>query len=151
MGSRPIATVLAAMTLCAAAASALAQDYNVSSVTGRYVSSPANATSVMAGTDDGATTLNLPFSFVYFGRTFTTCSACTNGFIQFGGQAYTQWNTSGFTFSALSGQLDGMCAPYWDDTNYGNGGAVKYWVEGAAPDRRFIVAWENMRDYYDAA
>src|SRR5262245_57344821 len=93
--------------VAAAAASALAQDYDVTETSGQYVTVPSDATvltfinpganlgpsnkvslffnpnNVVRGQDDGISGVDLPFRFTYYGAAYERIRVCTNGFVLF--------------------------------------------------------------------
>jgi hypothetical protein len=90
----------------------------------------------------------LPFSFSFYGQSFTSYNATTDGTIQF----FSSYNNTPIT--ALPHPfMSGLIAPYWDDlctddtctaphlapTTLGNGVFVK--TTGVAPNRLYIVEW----------
>ena len=102
------------------------------------------------GLDDGGWS-NLPvgFNFNFFGTNYTTLSAGTNGTLFFG----TTPNVTDFTFTTLPSTTEpfNMVAVLAMDhsLNGADGGAIKYWTEGYAPNRRFIVSYENVKELGD--
>lgn len=134
------AFALAAVT--AMAAPAIAQDYTTSTPTSQYASPPTSATTLTFGNpDDGATSVNLPFSFPYFGSSYSTASVGTNGYIQLGGGSTT--TLSNPTLPA-SGANDGCLAVMWMDLDSRTNGSIQTWTTGTAPNRKFIVSWEGV-------
>src|SRR5512138_1491664 len=115
MGSRGTVRALAAtgVLLGTGTAAALAQDDTVTQTSGQYITIPSTATDTKLTGDDVTKTLATPFPINYFGRQYTSLSASTNGFVQFGGAS-----TSGCCSpiaGPLSGTNDGICAPAWTD------------------------------------
>lgn len=102
------------------------------------------------GLDDGGWS-NLPvgFSFNFFGTNYTTLSAGTNGTLFFG----TTPNVTDFTFTTLPSTTEpfNMVAVLAMDHSLtgADGGAIKYWTEGYAPNRRFVVSYENVKELGD--
>lgn len=95
-----------------------------------------------AGIDDAQVSLSLPFTFTYFGVPHTSVSACTNGFVQFGG----------FSTSALNVAMpstvppNGIVAVFWDDL-FLSGFTVRSETLGVAPSRRFVVSWIGVSQF----
>lgn len=155
MGNRvtPRSAAAAAFVLLGAA-SAFAQDYTVSSVTGQWVTPPSNATQITASNfgslDDGVYTVTIPFSFSYFGKAYTSTVVGTNGTIWFGSAGYPR-NYSPLSFPIANGSSvgDGMVSiAQYDLDGQGPGAICSYWTDGTAPNRRFIVAWTGWSQYY---
>lgn len=162
--SRGVFVVLALGGLCA---SAWAQDYTVTTAaTGSYVESrPAGATLVNVSTafsSSGRTAIvSLPFEFLYFGTTYSTAAISTDGYLVIGATAAPvssnshnpnashgqDSGTKAFPY-ASSGDVDGLVALIWKGfyaINDGTAGCgyVYTWTTGSAPNRHFVVSWEN--------
>lgn len=74
--------------------------------------------------------------------------ACTNGWISF--------NIS--SSSSTSGSIPSTTAPndiiamVWDDLNVtGTGAIVQYWTSGSAPNRVFVIEYDNVKFYNSAS
>ena len=91
------------------------------------------------------------FTFNFFGTPYTTCNIGTNGTIMFG--AYNGGGLGDFTFGALPSVSEplGMIAPLAMDNNLSGatGGVLKHWTEGYAPNRKFVVSYENVQEFGD--
>jgi hypothetical protein len=138
----------AAVLLAATATAASAQDYAVSSPTGRWIDPPVGAVDLLpqfASRLDASRTLDtLPFPVSYFGRPYASMSVSTNGFVQFGGGASGTPSVSVFPQGASE---DGVCAVAWSQLDATVEGAqILVWTDGAAPSRRFVVSWTNFHD-----
>lgn len=95
-------------------------------------------------TDDSEANVTLPFSFLFYDTVSTSLRIGSNG---------------GILFDATSGSLPASntdipasspapaILPYWDDLNPATGGDVYYQTLGTAPQRRFIVQWNNIPHY----
>jgi hypothetical protein len=89
------------------------------------------------------------FNFNFFGATVTNVFIGTNGTINLGATGSTQFNfagpPSGFPSTANPASTIAVCARdlRWDSGN----GTIKYWTEGFAPNRRFIVQFVNGKPY----
>ncbi|MEO3811088.1 S8 family serine peptidase [Sphaerisporangium sp. B11E5] len=95
--------------------------------------------------DDETQTLPLPFAFPFYGKTYTSGVASTNGFLSFGGDRYSYP-----THGALSGSdgPDAAVYPYWTDLGFFDEGAGLYTATlGTAPNRTFVVEWRKARFY----
>jgi len=92
--------------------------------------------------DDGVTTLELPFPFTFYGTTYTELQASSNGNLQFGsGNAF--FGNSCLAEGPVTGMGD-MIAPFWDDLDLTSFGFLEYDVVGEAPDRIFVLEWDNI-------
>jgi hypothetical protein len=106
--------------------------------------------------DGGFGNIPIGFNFNYFGNTYSTVSASTNGTLMFGtvpcwttgagclGQFF--FNTTGGVFPNTNNPgnvIALMAGDYW----FGGGTSkIKYWVEGYAPNRKFIILYENVHN-----
>ncbi len=91
--------------------------------------------------DDGEVDLTIPFPFTYFGVTSTDLCVGNNGAAIFGTTGCSvSWNNG----SGLTAAVAGMIAPFWDDLGYNdNVGTMYTETLGTAPNRRFIVQWDQ--------
>ncbi len=155
MKSSSVLSLRAALAACAllfaCAASAFAQDYTTTLTSGKYTAPPSSGVTNVVSGDDSRTNLNLPFSFPYYGNTYSTINVCTNGFAQFGGTGST------FSNSTLpqSTTQDGILAVLWDDM-YVTGPSsnasitndvVRTWTSGTAPNRVQFISWVGIKHY----
>jgi hypothetical protein len=95
--------------------------------------------------DDGLVTLSLPFPFTFYGTTYTRVNASANGNLQF------TTRNGAYLNSCLDDDPDSamgdMIAPYWDDLDLTFRGYLKYDTVGEAPNRIFVVEWQNVPRY----
>jgi len=84
------------------------------------------------------------FNFNYFGTSFNTCNVGTNGVLNFGN--YASFNGSQYSFpngfpSTLSplNTIGVLATDFYLNTS----GSVKYWTEGYAPNRIFVLEYNN--------
>jgi hypothetical protein len=103
----------------------------------------------LEGDDDLGQTVQLGFSFSFFGDTVSVFQVSTNGFVFFpsggddgccAGQALP--NTS---------QPNGLVAIAWTDLWPMSAGEITYEVIGAAPDRRLVVALDDVPEFEEQA
>ncbi|MBK8903678.1 MAG: VCBS repeat-containing protein [Anaerolineaceae bacterium] len=98
--------------------------------------------------DDGVITLELPFPFTFYGTTYTELQASSNGNVQFGsGNAF--FANSCMNEAPVVGMGD-MVAPFWDDLDLTSYGYLEYDVVGEAPDRIFVLEWDDVPRFGDA-
>ena len=90
--------------------------------------------------DDDRIMLTLPFTFSYYGQSYTTVWVCSNGWISFG----TDPGTNDYSNSGIPDPdgPPGMVAGLWDDLNPGTGGQIAYYHD--APTGRFIMEWHEV-------
>ena len=97
--------------------------------------------------DDGVITLELPFPFTFYGTTYTQIQASSNGNLQFGnGNPF--FGNSCMDEAPVAGMGD-MIAPYWDDLNLTSYGYLEYEVVGEAPERIFVLEWDDIPRFGD--
>lgn len=113
----------------------------------------AGGTAVSVGTDDvWSPIINLPFTFCYYGQSYTTCKIGSNGAIQLG--PTTGAGTHPWSFSANcpntalvnAGHIFGVYHDV-DPTKGPPNGTVRYYILGEAPCRIFAVAYDNLAHY----
>ena len=108
--------------------------------------------------DGGWSGIPIGFNFNYFGTNFSTISASTNGVLMFG-------TPPGYgTGSGQLGQYSFTGPPYFPNTaNPANiialmaaemdmsvntvDGSIKYWTEGYAPNRVFVIQYKKVKIY----
>jgi hypothetical protein len=90
---------------------------------------------------DETRTVDLPFSFRYYGRDYAKLSICSNGWAALGETSlvsYRNWTIP----SAES--PDALIAPFWDDLYMNSGSDVAVWNDGLG--HRVVVEWSLMRN-----
>lgn len=100
------------------------------------------------GLDDGGWSgIPLGFNFNFFGTNYNTISVGTNGTVFFGANP----NVGDFSFVTLPSTTEpfNMVAVLAMDNNLGGAtsGTIKYWTEGLAPNRKFVVSYENVQEF----
>ena len=108
------------------------------------------ATDLGFGLDDGGwSAIPVGFNFNFFGAAYNTVSVGTNGTVFMGNTG----NVSDFTFTTLPSTTEpfNMVAVLAMDNNLGSvdGGTIKYWTEGTTPNRKFVISYENVKEYAD--
>ncbi|MBN2767401.1 MAG: hypothetical protein JXR27_13610 [Paludibacteraceae bacterium] len=132
-------------------------NYNVSSGTlgNTYSWIDCSSGAVIVSGDDAQASINWPFSFEFYGTTYTTSntlSVCTNGFIRTNGTASTNYTTANaYTLSSSSTELGRIIAmAVYDGQVRYNGGWVRSNLSGTAPFRIFTIEYNNIEiDYND--
>ena len=93
--------------------------------------------------DDNNVQVTLPFDFTFYGQTFETAWACTNGFLTFedpGGPGCPFFNSS---IPSAGTVPNGAIYPFWDDVFLDGDSSTWTKLVGQAPDRQFVVEWRN--------
>jgi len=92
--------------------------------------------------DDETFTVDLPFTFRYYGLDYDEVSICSNGWIAMGSTTDTDYSNSAIPNS------DGpaaMLAPFWEDLSPQQSGTVSYYYDSA--NHWFIVEFYRVRQY----
>lgn len=103
-------------------------------------------TAVSAGTDDvWSPQIALPFTFCFYGQSYTTCKVGSNGSIKFGTYAPTSqpWSFSAScpsTALTSAGDVFGV----YHDIDPSLGGNISWYLLGTAPCRIFVVSFNNI-------
>jgi hypothetical protein len=123
-------------------------NYTFSESAGTYTTI-AGTTAHATGWDDAVTTntISIGFTFTFNGTSYTTCSINSNGFITFG--ATTSLNNLYTPISSGTG-YDGAISGLGFDL-ISNASTITYTTTGSAPNRTFIVQWNNARRYSGGA
>jgi len=98
-------------------------------------------------TDDQTFTVELPFSFRYYGQDFTQLSVCGNGWVALG--STISWDYSNSAIPDPDGP-PAMLAPAWEDYSPQQevSGNISTWHDAA--HGRFIVEYNHIRQYNPA-
>jgi subtilisin family serine protease len=99
--------------------------------------------SSMSG-DEISGRFTLPFTFSHYGEPRTRVWVSDNGYLTFTSPEYsTGWNTS------IPSSDDPNDAVYalWQDLAIDDDATVRYGTVGIAPDRAFVVEWDDVRVY----
>ncbi|MFT3911085.1 MAG: T9SS type A sorting domain-containing protein [Ferruginibacter sp.] len=101
--------------------------------------------------------ISLPFTFGFFGNNYTTVRISSNGNIQFGpvnGGTGTSANYSWVpqTIPTAGGNIDNFIAGPWNDQDLATTpfGTLRYFVNGVAPNRKFVVSYEAVHVFNSA-
>lgn len=106
----------------------------------------AGGTGVSVNVDDvWSAQIALPFTFCYYGQSYTTCKIGSNGSIKFGTYAPTTQPWS-FTASCPSTSLTtaGDIFGVYHDIDPSVCGDIKYYILGSAPCRIFVVSYDQI-------
>jgi hypothetical protein len=95
--------------------------------------------------DDAYLFTDIGFNFKFYEKSYTKCYISTNGVISFDG-GVTAWSPPSIP---NAGAPNNYIAPFWTDLNPGAGaGKIRYATRGTAPNRTFIVMWDQIPEYY---
>jgi hypothetical protein len=102
--------------------------------------------------DAGWSNIPVGFDFNFFGDSYNTITIGTNGTVFFV-PINTTPNVSDYSFTTLPSTSEplNMIAVLAMDNNLSGatGGTVKYWTTGYAPNRKFVVSYEGVKEYGD--
>ncbi|MDB5033535.1 MAG: Fibronectin type protein [Chlorobi bacterium] len=139
---RAIFGVLTAVLLLSASAAqaqiTTVSGYIFSAGTGSPTDMTGAVTAIGTNFDDGVVgPLNIGFSFVFCGTTYSQFSVSSNGYMGLGGTNANSYLSGCFNSSSVGVPY---IAPFWRDEYTANGG-VTYIVTGTAPNRILTVQW----------
>lgn len=142
---------LAAFLICFAPLFTKAQFcYSVSSIA--YAPDPFNSgTNLGLNVDDVfSSAINLPFPFCFNGVTYNQVLISTNGYLSFNlgmAGAYSDWMINGPIPANTPSTITNAIMGPWEDLDITVGGTIRYTTYGAAPSRRFVVSYKNVKMY----
>lgn len=124
--------------------------YNVTSPA--YAPDPYNAgTNLNLFVDDVfSNAVNLPFQFCFDGVIYNQVLISSNGYLSFNlGMAggYSDWMINGAIPTNLPNTITNSILGTWQDIDVSVGGNIFYATYGLAPNRRFVVSWNNIPMY----
>jgi hypothetical protein len=94
---------------------------------------------------DKTVVVNLPFTFKYYGQSFTQISVCSNGWLAMGADQVVHTDFRNWHIPGALGP-EAMIAPFWDDLRVNNSTGRVYSYNDAA-NHRFIVEWSRVYKY----
>lgn len=120
------------------------QTYTISNCTYNYY--PPAGTFLTMADDVVHGPFAMPFSFTFFGISYNQLWISANGFVTF---------NNNFNSGCCSGQLlpntfdpNNLIAATWEDIYPPGGGTVSYQTIGTAPNRIFVVCWDNIPHFF---
>ncbi len=91
---------------------------------------------------DDTRTMDLPFSFRYYGEQYDEIAICSNGWLAMGATTLKHYRNYSIP---SAGSPDRMIAPFWDNLNQVGDNQVYTWYDAA--QFRFIIQWSRMPNY----
>jgi hypothetical protein len=104
----------------------------------------AGATNVALGDDNGSAAITMGFTFNFFGVDYTDIYIASNGFLAFDNASIGSRFDTNIPSSVTP---NAIIAIGWDDLNPTLGGVVRYRLDGTAPNRIFIVEYNNIEHF----
>ncbi len=121
-------------------------NFTVSSIAYSKIAVPTGAAIGPVGDDVVGGPYSLPFTFSFFGNSYTSFYISTNGNVQFGPSTSASY-TPGTLPNSYVLNFAALC---WSDIVVGsswNSGSIKYFVDGVAPFRKMVIDWTNCSFY----
>ncbi|MBN2443623.1 MAG: hypothetical protein JXJ04_19845 [Spirochaetales bacterium] len=118
-----------------------ASDYTLNKIPAAFVDISETGYLLTLGNQQGISGIPLGFEISFYGRSYDTITITSNGYMTFS-NLVSQMNTP-FPSAQLP---DNIIAPFWDDLNpsLSPAGGVYFETKGTAPNRIFIVQWDNV-------
>ena len=85
--------------------------------------------------------IDLPFPFTFYGNTYRSARVCEKGYLSFPGDA----NCDLFNAELPRFVTRNSILPFWDNVIVDPSASVRTGLVGAAPDRRFLIEWRDVR------
>jgi gliding motility-associated-like protein len=109
-----------------------------------YTPGPFSGGSTVSLSDDTQSgSIPITFPFCFFGISYTNCIIGSNNWLGFVTGQTSTWVTVPIP-NNTGGAPRGTIMGPWQDINPGIGGTVRYYVDGVAPFRRFVLAYQNV-------
>ena len=94
---------------------------------------------------DDTRTVDLPFSFRYYGKDFSRLSICSNGWVAMGECSLISYHNQGIPGAA--GTPGGLIAPFWDNLTQSGTNRVYHWYDDV--QHRYIIEWHQLQQNYE--
>lgn len=96
--------------------------------------------------EDVSQSINLGFNFFFYGNSYSTCSASSNGLITFGSQSSLYRPPASLPHPS---EPSNLIAPFWTDLirKVDGSSRVLYTTRGSAPNRIFTLEYRNMAQF----
>lgn len=114
-------------------------------VSHQWIDISGSGTSLGLG-EDGYDTASIGFTFNFYGSDFTTAYIGENGMIGFAEAGMGSYSP---TSLPDSGTPNNLIAPFWEDLTPNGGGGIYYETQGSAPNRVFIVQYQDRSLWED--
>ena len=116
-------------------------NYTINRIPENFVDISGFGTELQLGDEGGISGIPIGFNFEFFGISNTTLAIVANGYLSFD-TLITRENTA----IPLPDAPNSLIAPFWDDLNpeHNPDSAVYFTTRGSAPNRVFIVQWQDI-------
>jgi hypothetical protein len=111
-----------------------------------YSLGPTAGNNMVLGDDQVSSAVPIGFTFTFFCNAYTSLYIVSNGFISFN-PAVSQGCCSGGFIPTAGGNPNEFVAFVWTDLYPPGGGTITYTTVGSAPNRCFIVSYNNIPYY----
>ncbi len=104
-----------------------------------------SSTGITLTDDQYSTVINIGFPFNFYGNNYTQCLISTNGYITFdlsGAGGYSPWSINA-SIPSSSDPTNAIMGPWQDLLPSTTAGSILYATFGTAPNRTFVVQWDN--------
>ena len=119
------------------------EQYNVASIPVNMLA-PVNPTFVNLSDDAVSPSITMPFSLEFFCSNKNSFGISSNGFISFEAAPDNGCCSGEFLPNAGAFEPSDLIALHWNDLNPSNGGTISHWVTGTAPNRIYVVEFDNV-------
>ncbi len=99
--------------------------------------------------DDNVQQVFPPFPIKLYGATHTTGWVDTNGLVTFRDPGESSWDASPIPSEATPYRPNAAVYPFWDDLYVDATASVRQATLGAAPNRKWVIEWRNVRSFED--
>lgn len=111
-----------------------------------YIADPYAGTAVNLTDDVHSGVVNIGFNFCFQGVNYNQCVISSNNYITFElaeANAYSSWVTVAVPTEIPAEVTNSILGP-WQDIDPGVGGNIYYQTLGVAPERRFVVSYDDI-------
>jgi len=108
---------------------------------------PTTGTTIPLNDDIASGAINIGFPFQFYGTNYSQLFVSPNGFVSFVQPVTNDFTPEALPSCSVSTTPQSAIVACWQDFNPGTGGSVTYVTTGVAPNRRFIISWNNIPFY----
>lgn len=112
-----------------------------------YNPDPFNTGNTVSLSDDQfSAAINIGFDFCFYGQTYNQLIISSNNYVSFdvaNANGYSPWSTQAIPNAGANQAQNAIMGP-WQDVNPSLGGTISYATYGTAPNRRFVITWNDI-------